>query len=246
METGDFHERWNPFVDHDCRLCSSSSDLDWGCAPNVCSSEVVYVLVCYMVTSILAFWNAYGRGLTNWCLAPTYGKLGLFIVLAWACSNGSVMVGLAVCGVMMTIISTTSDITQDFKMVPNPSIPVPYVCRPTHWDHMGCLLAALTIWLFYKAFDIGNPTGQYKAPYTIVFQSMALIGVESFDVLSSHCLQLCYGLLAAGIVISLVRVLSPKHVAKCIQISLAMAIPIYIGGYFAIDMFIRESCPLCI
>jgi hypothetical protein len=74
-----------------CGLCSSSSDLDWGSAPNVCSCEAVYVLVCYMVTPILVFCNAYGCGLTDWCLASTYGKLGLFIVVAWAGSNGSVM-----------------------------------------------------------------------------------------------------------------------------------------------------------
>ena len=96
-------------------------------------------------------------------------------------------------------------------MVPNPSIPVLYVCKPTHWDLKGCLLAALTFWLFYKAPHIGNPAGQYKV-----------------------------------VVINLVRDLSPKHVAKCIWIALAMAIPFYIGGYFAMAMFIRESRPLCI
>ena len=103
---------------------------------------------------------------------------------------------------------------------------------------MGCLMAALsTIWLFYKAFNIGN-----KAPYTIVFRSMVLIGVERFNVLPSQCLQLCYGLF----VINLVHDLSPKHIVKCIRTPLAMAIPLYIGGYFAIDRSIRQSRPLCI
>ena len=51
------------------------------------------------------------------------------------------------------------------NLVQNPSIPVLYVCKPAHWDLMGCLLVALTFWLFYKTFDIGKPAGQYKAPY---------------------------------------------------------------------------------
>ena len=105
------------------------------------------------------------------------------------------------------------------------------------WTSWVVYWQALTFWLFYKAFNIGN-----KAPYTIVFRSMALIGVERFTVLPSHCLQLSYGFF----VVNLVRDLSSKHVAKCIRIPLAMAIPIYIGGYFAIDMVIRESRLFCI
>ena len=103
---------------------------------------------------------------------------------------------------------------------------------------MGCILAPLTFWLFWKAFPIGDPNGMYKAPYAVVYRSMALIGVEGFSALPAHCLQLCYGMFAASVLISLLRDCLPKKYAQFIPIPMAMAIPFYIGGYFAIDMFI--------
>ncbi|RZS19423.1 hypothetical protein BHM03_00051830 [Ensete ventricosum] len=75
-----------------------------------------FMLVAYVVTLILAFCNAYGCGLTNWSLASTYGKLAIFIFGAWVgAGNGGVLVGLAACGVMMSIVSTASDLMQDFS-----------------------------------------------------------------------------------------------------------------------------------
>ncbi|KAL5076282.1 hypothetical protein RYX36_015266 [Vicia faba] len=63
-----------------------------------------------------AFCNAYGNGLTDWSLASTYGKLEIFTIGVWdGASQGGVLASLAACGVMMNIVSTTSDLMQDFK-----------------------------------------------------------------------------------------------------------------------------------
>ncbi|KAG6656213.1 hypothetical protein CIPAW_04G006700 [Carya illinoinensis] len=75
-----------------------------------------YIVVIYIIAPTLAFCNAYGCGLTDWSLASTYGKLAIFTIGAWAgASHGGVLAGLAACGVMMNIVSTASDLTQDFK-----------------------------------------------------------------------------------------------------------------------------------
>ena len=75
-----------------------------------------YILVIYICAPVLAFCNAYGAGLTDWSLASTYGKLAIFTIGAWAGSeHGGMLAGLAACGVMMNIVSTASDLTQDFK-----------------------------------------------------------------------------------------------------------------------------------
>ncbi|KAJ4885639.1 putative metal-nicotianamine transporter YSL8 [Raphanus sativus] len=48
--------------------------------------------------------------------ASTYGKHSIFTIGAWAGSDhGGLLAGLAACGVMMNIVSTASDLTQDFK-----------------------------------------------------------------------------------------------------------------------------------
>ncbi|XP_071701760.1 probable metal-nicotianamine transporter YSL7 [Rutidosis leptorrhynchoides] len=203
--------------------------------------EWYYVIVLYIMAPALAFCNAYGCGLTDWSLASTYGKLGIFLIGAWAgASNGGVLAGLAACGVMMNIVSTAADLMQDFKtgyltMASPRSMFMSQVIGTT----MGCVIAPCVFWIFNSAFpDIGKTGSEYPAPYALVYRNLATLGVEGFDALPRHCLQLCYGFFAAAIVINLVRDKAPKKYARFIPIPMAMAIPFYIGSYFAIDMCI--------
>ncbi|KAK3144204.1 hypothetical protein QOZ80_4AG0310030 [Eleusine coracana subsp. coracana] len=200
-----------------------------------------YILVAYVFAPVLAFCNAYGSGLTDWSLASTYGKLAIFIFGAWAgASNGGVLVGLAACGVMMSIVSTASDLMQDFKTgYLTLASPRSMFISQVIGTAMGCVIAPCVFWLFYKAFtDIGVSGTEYPAPYAIVYRNMAILGVDGFSSLPEHCLTLCYVFFAAAIVINLVRDLAPPRVARFVPLPMAMAIPFYIGSYFAIDMFI--------
>ncbi|KAJ6945942.1 hypothetical protein NC651_000881 [Populus alba x Populus x berolinensis] len=47
-----------------------------------------------------------------------------------------------------------------------------------------------------NAFDVGNPYGEFKAPYALIYRNMAILGVDGFSALPQHCLQLCYGFFA--------------------------------------------------
>ncbi|CAL9124698.1 unnamed protein product [Musa textilis] len=200
-----------------------------------------FVLAAYVIAPILAFCNAYGCGLTDWSLASTYGKLAIFIFGAWVgAGNGGVLVGLAACGVMMSIVSTASDLMQDFKTgYLTLASPRSMFVSQVIGTCMGCVIAPCVFWLFLKAYkDIGTPDSEYSAPYAIVYRNMAVLGVEGFSSLPRHCLTLCYVFFALAIVINLARDLAGKKVARFIPIPMAMAIPFYIGSYFAIDMFI--------
>ncbi|KAJ7560874.1 hypothetical protein O6H91_03G003800 [Diphasiastrum complanatum] len=199
-----------------------------------------YVLICYIVAPVLAFCNAYGCGLTDWSLASTYGKLGLFIFSAWAGSHGhGVVAGLAACGVMMVIVASAADLMQDFKTgYLTRSSPRSMFTSQLIGIGIGCILAPVTFWMFWKAFDVGNPDGEYKAPYAVIYRQMTLIGVQGFSALPRHCLQLCYGFFSFAIITNLIRDLTPRRISQYIPIPMAMAIPFYIGAYFAIDMFI--------
>ncbi|KAA8541484.1 hypothetical protein F0562_025447 [Nyssa sinensis] len=117
-----------------------------------------YILVLYIFAPTLAFCNAYGCGLTDWSLASTYGKLAIFTIGAWAgAGGGGVLAGLAACGVMLNIVSTASDLMQDFKtgyltMASPRSMFVSQVIGTA----MGCVISPCVFWLFYKAFpDLG-------------------------------------------------------------------------------------------
>uniref|UniRef100_A0A803QJI7 Metal-nicotianamine transporter YSL7 n=1 Tax=Cannabis sativa TaxID=3483 RepID=A0A803QJI7_CANSA len=201
-----------------------------------------YILVIYTLAPVLAFCNAYGCGLTDWSLASTYGKLAIFTVGAWAgASHGGVIAGLAACGVMMNIVSTASDLTQDFKTgYLTLASPRSMFVSQLIGTAMGCVISPCVFWLFLKAFsNLGQPTSQYPAPYAAIYRSMALLGVEGFSSLPENCLTLCYVFFGAAVVINLVKdhlVKVKPSVAKFVPIPMAMAIPFYIGPYFAIDM----------
>ncbi|OAE28984.1 hypothetical protein AXG93_3036s1110 [Marchantia polymorpha subsp. ruderalis] len=189
--------------------------------------------------AVLAFCNSYGTGLTDWSLASTYGKLGLFVFASWAGNNGGVMAGLTACGVMMSIVSTAADLMQDFKTgYLTLSSPRSMFVSQILGTALGCVIAPLTFWIFWTAFDIGSQTGEYKVPNAIIFQEMAILGVAGFSALPQHCLELCIGFFIFAIVTNLIRDTAPPKYAQFIPIPMAMAIPFYIGAYFAIDMFV--------
>ncbi|XP_010112079.2 probable metal-nicotianamine transporter YSL8, partial [Morus notabilis] len=198
-----------------------------------------YILVIYIFAPTLAFCNAYGCGLTDWSLASTYGKLAIFTIGAWAgSSHGGVLAGLAACGVMMNIVSTASDLTQDFKTgYLTLASPRSMFVSQVIGTGMGCVISPCVFWLFFKAFkDLGDPDSQYPAPYAVVYRNMAILGVEGFDSLPNYCLTLCFIFFAAAVSINLVKDFLGKEKGRFIPIPMAMAIPFYIGPYFAIDM----------
>lgn len=200
-----------------------------------------YILVIYLFAPTLAFCNAYGCGLTDWSLASTYGKVAIFMIGAWAGSaHGGVLAGLAACGVMMNIVSTASDLTQDFKTgYLTLASPRSMFVSQVIGTAMGCVISPCVFWLFYKAFtDLGTPTSAYPAPFAVVYRNMAILGVEGFKSLPKHCLLLCAVFFGAAILINVIKDCIGKKRARFVPLPMAMAIPFYLGSYFAIDMCI--------
>ncbi|KAL7094216.1 hypothetical protein ACP275_11G088200 [Erythranthe tilingii] len=198
-----------------------------------------YIIVIYIFAPALAFCNAYGCGLTDWSLASTYGKLAIFVIGAWAGgSHGGVLAGLAACGVMMNIVSTASDLTQDFKTgYMTLASPRSMFISQIIGTAMGCVISPCVFWLFYKAFhDIGIEGSKYPAPYASVYRNMAILGVEGVSALPKNCLTLCYVFFIGAVAINGIRDAVGKKWSRFIPLPMAMAIPFYIGGYFTIDM----------
>ncbi|GLU21308.1 hypothetical protein SLE2022_374540 [Rubroshorea leprosula] len=196
-----------------------------------------YVLVAYILAPSLSFCNAYGAGLTDMNMAYNYGKVALFVLAAMAGKENGVVAGLVGCGLIKSIVSISSDLMHDFKTGHlTLTSPRSMLLSQAIGTAMGCIVAPVTFFLFYKAFDVGNPNGKYPAPYALVYRNMAILGVEGFSALPQHCLQLCYGFFAFAIAANLVRDLSSKNVQKWIPLPMAMAVPFLVGAYFAIDM----------
>lgn len=196
-----------------------------------------YVVVAYLLAPSLGFCNAYGAGLTDMNMAYNYGKVALFILAALAGKESGVVAGLIGCGLIKSIVSISSDLMHDFKTGHlTLTSPRSMLLSQAIGTAIGCVVAPLTFFLFYKAFDLGNPNGEFKAPYAIIYRNMAILGVEGFSALPHHCLQLCYGFFAFAIAANLVRDLSPAKIGKWVPLPMAMAVPFLVGAYFALDM----------
>lgn len=198
------------------------------------------VLACYLLAPAIAFCNSYGMGLTNLNLAPTYGKIALFIFASLVgSSDGGVIAGLAACGIIMSIACSAADLMQDFKCgYLTLSSPRSMFISQLAGVVLGCVIAPLTLWLFWAAFDIGDPDGEYKAPFAIIFREMAILGVEGVAALPQHCLEICCAFFLAALAVNLLRDVTPASASRFIPIPMAMAVPFYIGAFFGVDMLI--------
>ncbi|KAK7278315.1 hypothetical protein RJT34_23342 [Clitoria ternatea] len=198
-----------------------------------------YVVVAYIFAPSLAFCNAYGAGLTDINMAYNYGKVALFVLAAVTGEENGVVAGLVGCGLIKSVVSVSCILMQDFKTAhyTSTSPRAMFVCQVIGIA-MGCITAPLSFFLYYKAFDVGNPHGEFKAPYALIYRSMAIIGVEGFSALPHHCLQLCSGFFAFAIGVNMIRDFSPKKIGKWMPLPMVMAVPFLVGAYFAIDMCI--------
>ncbi|KAI3904609.1 hypothetical protein MKW98_014789 [Papaver atlanticum] len=196
-----------------------------------------YVVTAYIMAPSLGFCNAYGAGLTDINMAYNYGKVALFILAALAGKEHGVVAGLIGCGLIKSMVSISSDLMHDFKTGHlTLASPRSMLISQAVGTAMGCVVAPLSFFLYYKAFDIGNPDGVYKAPYALIYRNMAILGVEGFSALPRHCLQLCYGFFAFAVGSNLLRDYTPRGIGKFVPLPMAMAVPFLVGAYFAIDM----------
>nr|CAB3485284.1 unnamed protein product [Digitaria exilis] len=196
-----------------------------------------YVVIAYVLAPALGFCNAYGAGLTDINMAYNYGKVALFILAAWAGKDSGVVAGLVGCGLVKSLVSISADLMHDFKTGHlTLTSPRSMIIAQAIGTAMGCVIGPLTFFLFYKAFDIGNPDGYWKAPYALVYRNMAILGVQGFSALPLHCLQLCYGFFGFAVAANLMRDLLPPKYGKWIPLPMAMGVPFLVGASFAIDM----------
>ncbi|TMW91762.1 hypothetical protein EJD97_013933 [Solanum chilense] len=210
------------------------------------------VLVAYLIAPILAFCNSYGAGLTDWSLASNYGKIAILTFSYWVgLENSGVVAGLASCGLMMSIVDTASGLMGDFKTgYLTLSSPRSMFFSQLIGTAMGCIITPLVFSIFNTAYPLGDPNGPYPAPYALMYRGIALLGVEGFDSLPTHCLILSVCFFVAAILINLVTQVLKKcetkyRIYRFVPSPMCMAIPFYLGGYFAIDMCLGSLILFC-
>ncbi|KAI5010597.1 hypothetical protein ZWY2020_012734 [Hordeum vulgare] len=119
-----------------------------------------FVVIAYLLAPALGFCNAYGTGLTDMNMGYNYGKVALFVFAAWAGKDNGVVAGLVTCGLVKQLVLVSADLMHDFKTAHlTLTSPQSMVVGQAVGTLMGCVVAPLTFFLFYEAFDVGNPDG---------------------------------------------------------------------------------------
>ncbi|KAI5015572.1 hypothetical protein ZWY2020_056962 [Hordeum vulgare] len=197
------------------------------------------VLVCYLLAPAIAFCNSYGMGLTNLNLAPTYGKIALFIFASLVgSSDGGVIAGLAASGIIMSIACSAADLMQDFKCgYLTLSSPRSMFISQLTGAVLGCIIVPP------HCGSSGRPSISVilmvsTSPFAIIFREMAILGVKGVAALPQHCLVICCAFFLAAMAVNLLRDVMPASVSRFIPIPMAMAVPFYIGAFFGVDMLI--------
>uniref|UniRef100_A0ACD5V5I1 Uncharacterized protein n=2 Tax=Avena sativa TaxID=4498 RepID=A0ACD5V5I1_AVESA len=196
-----------------------------------------YAVIAYILAPALGFSNAYGSGLTDINMAFNYGKVALLILAASIGKEHGVVAGMVGCGMVKCMTSIAADLMQDFKTGHlTLTSPRSMLIAQIIGTAMGCVISPLTFFVFYNAFDIGNQSGPWKAPYALIYRNIAILGVEGTTALPMHCLQLCYGFFGFALVANLMRDFLPRNYGKWIPLPMAMGFPFLVGASFAIDM----------
>jgi len=191
-----------------------------------------YVIVAYVLAPVLGFSNAYGTGLTDMNMSYNYGKVALFIFAAWGGKDSGVIAGLVGCGIVKQLVQVSAELMHDFKTGHlTLTSPRSMLAAQAAGTAMGCAVAPLAFLLFYRAFDVGDPDGYWKAPYALIYRNMALLGVQGF-------LPLSAGFFALAVLANAARDALPLRYGRYVPLPTAMAVPFLVGASFAIDMVV--------
>lgn len=196
-----------------------------------------YVVVAYALAPVLGFSNSYGAGLTDINMGYSYGKLALFVLAAWAGREDGVVAGLVGCGLVKELVLISADLMHDFKTAHlTLTSPRSMLAAQAVGTAIGCVVTPLTFLLFYRAFDVGDPDGYWKAPYALIYRNMALLGAQGFSALPRHCLPLSVGFFALAVLANVARDILPPRYGRFVPLPTAMAVPFLVGANFAVDM----------
>jgi len=198
-----------------------------------------YVVAAYPLAPVLGFSNSYGAGLTDINMGYSYGQLALFVLAAWAGRDDRIVAGLVGCGLVKQLVLISADLMHDFKTAHlTLTSPRSMLATQAVGAAIGCVVTPLTFLLFYRAFDVGNPNGYWKAPFALIYRNMALLGAQGFSALPTNCLPLSAGFFAFAVLANVIKDVLPPRYARYVPLPTAMAVPFLVGASFAIDMVV--------
>ncbi|XP_051183380.1 probable metal-nicotianamine transporter YSL3 [Lolium perenne] len=209
----------------------------------------LHVIAMYIIVPVVALTNTYATGLTDWNIAYTYAKFTIFVVAAWVAKPGAIIVALVSCGLVVSALHISSQMTQDVK--------TGYMTLTSQralimMQTFGVIVGSVLTPCIFRAFQrsakanvpIGAADSEYPCPYAMLYRAMAVIGTGGVKELPDHCLTFCYAAAGFAIAVNTLSVVSQRKGWK-IQVYIpsvtVLALPFFIGSAVAIDMCIGSA-----
>lgn len=208
-----------------------------------------HVATLYIVTPIFAFCNAYGTGLTDWSVAPTYAKFAIFVIAAWIGKTGAVVASLVACGVVLAAVHLSACAMQDLKtgymtLTSSRAMVIGQI--------FGIIIGSIVNPCIFRAFQmtaktnipIGSKQSEFPCPYAGLYRAIGIIGMGGVKELPKHCVAFCLVAFSITISIDSLRLVSQKKgwtIQKYVPSMTALGLPFFIAPFFTIDMLLGSA-----
>ncbi|XP_006646783.1 probable metal-nicotianamine transporter YSL7 [Oryza brachyantha] len=187
-----------------------------------------HVALIYLAAPIFAFCNAYGCGVTDINLGSTYCKIAMLVFGSWiGVKGGGVIAALVAGGIMVSILGTAADLTQDLKtgyltLTSPRAVFISEVIGMT----LGCIINPTVFWAFYKMNPSAAGGDMSDTPYAKLYRGFAMLSVGE-EGLPGHSMFLCKLFFALAMALSAVREVANRkqwRVRRYIPSTIGMAV----------------------
>uniref|UniRef100_J3M5A9 Uncharacterized protein n=2 Tax=Oryza brachyantha TaxID=4533 RepID=J3M5A9_ORYBR len=208
-----------------------------------------HVAALYAFAPLFSFCNAYGTGVTDWSVAPTYAKITIFVIAAWVGKPDAIIASLVSCGITMAAVHCSSQVMQDLKtgymtLTSSRAMVIGQI--------FGVIIGAIINPCIYLAFEttaklnapIGSRQSEYPCPYSGVYRAIGLMGIGGVKELPQHCILFCLIAFFITAAINFLRLVAQKKgwgVQNYVPSMTAIAIPFFTGSFFTIDMCLGHA-----
>ncbi|KAF7018031.1 unnamed protein product [Triticum aestivum] len=206
-----------------------------------------HVAFAYIIAPVFAFCNAYGNGMTDMNIATTYGKVSILIFSSWVgLKDGGVVAGLAACAIIVSNVSTASDLMQDHKTgyITLTSPHTITICQVAG-TALGCVVNPVIFSIFYSVYNSGaHDDSNSIGPYAKVYRGIAMLAMTEKKGLPKHTMLLCKVFLALALSISVLREVSTHkrwRVLRYIPSTIGMAVAFFVPPTIPVGMALGSA-----
>ncbi|CAN6269217.1 unnamed protein product [Urochloa humidicola] len=205
-----------------------------------------HVAAAYLAAPLLAFGNAYGTGVTDVSVAPTYGRIAVVAFGSWVgLERGGLVAGLAACVVVASAASTASDLMQAFRTgYLTLTSPHAVLVGQVAGTALGCVVNPLIFWMLYGVYGAGAAGGNGgaapDASYAKMYRGMAMLALSQRAGMPRHSVMLCKVFFAAALGVNAIGEVSARkrwRVGRYLPCTTAVAVAFFLPPEIPIGMF---------